>query len=429
MRPHKIEPSPRQYPAFVTLLRRGDRREAAAPTKTTFDDIESWLFGDAAREDELLPLIESMIWRLVAAGLPLDRASFHVGTLHPQLLGFAWNWNSADGLCDEVRVAEGSLQTDAYLRNPLHRVIDHGEVVVIDTAEEGARERFRVVGDLIDAGIRHYVAMPLGAAGTYHNAITLATKDAGGFSRDQRAGLDRVLPIFALHVQRHIALRIAANVLDIYLGEAAGGKVLEGTIARGSGEAIRAVIWASDLRGFTDLADRLSGPEMTALLNEYFGALAGAVVAHGGEVLKFIGDGMLAVFPFSTEVEAVDASRNALAAAEQALAGLAAINETPPEALAGIEGWQPLRSGIALHEGEVFFGNVGAPERLDFTVIGRAVNATARVEALSKQLGRSVLVTAPVAGRIDRPFDDLGRHELRGLAEPMGIFGPAENGA
>lgn len=422
----KIDPAPRQYPPFVTLIGRGDRRQAAAPAETTFDDIERWLFGEAAREDELLPLVESLIWRLVAVGLPLDRASLHVGTLHPQLLGFAWNWNSADGLCDEVRVAEGSLQTDAYLMNPLHRVIDHGETVVIDTAEPGARDRFRMVGDLIEAGIRHYVAMPLGAAGTYHNAITLATKDEAGFTDDQRAGLDRVLPIFALHVQRHIALRIAGNVLDIYLGGAAGGRVLAGTIKRGSGDAIRAVIWASDLRGFTDLADRLSGPEMTALLNAYFEQLAGAVMANGGEVLKFIGDGMLAVFPFSNEAEAAEAARDALVAAEQALDGLAAINETPPDDLAGIEGWQPLKTGIALHEGEVFFGNVGAPERLDFTVIGRAVNATARVEALSKQVGRPILLTEPVARRIDRPFDDLGRHELRGLSEPIGIFSPAD---
>lgn len=424
MAKHKIDPSPRDYPVFVALIRRGDRGAAAAPAHNSFDDIERWLLGDAAREDELLPLVETMIWRLVAAGVPLDRVSLHVGTLHPQLLGFAWNWNSADGLCDEVRVAEGSMKTDTYLRNPLHRVIDHGETVVIDTAEPGARDRFRLVGDLIDAGIRAYVAMPLGAEGTYHNAITLATKREGGFTAEERAGIDRVLPLFALHVQRHIALRIAGNVLDIYLGEAAGSRVLAGTINRGSGDAIRAVIWASDLRGFTDLADRLTGPEMTAVLNAYFEQLAGAVMAQGGEVLKFIGDGMLAVFPFSTENEAGQAAHAALAAAEQALAGLETVNATPPSELKDIEGWQPLKTGIALHEGDVFFGNVGAPERLDFTVIGRAVNAASRVEAMSKPLGRPILVTEPVARRIDREFDDLGRHTLRGLAEPIGIFSP-----
>ena len=209
-----------------------------------------------------------------------------------------------------------------------------------------------------------------------------------------------------------------------YLGAAAGGRVLDGLIKRGAGEPIQSVIWVSDLRGFTDLSERLSGPDMITLLNVYFGCLAGAVLDQGGEVLKFIGDGLLAVFPFASFETEQAAAQAALTAAEQAYSDLERLNATPPAEITTIAGWHPLRTGIALHEGEVFFGNVGAPGRLDFTVIGRAVNAASRVEALSKSLGRTILITETVAARLDRPLDDLGRHPLRGVAQPVAIFSP-----
>jgi len=418
------DPAPRRYPDWVTLLRRADGGPASAPARTTVGEIAAWLLADAMGEDDLLALYQSLVWRLVAAGLPLDRASLHVGTLHPQLFGFAWNWNRADGLCDEVQVSEASLTTDAYRRNPLFRVIQHGEAVRADTGDAATLERFPLLAELAGQGITDYVAVPLRAGGAYHNAATAATGQAGGFSEAELADLERVLRLFALHVERHIVLRIAGNVLDTYLGTAAGGRVLRGSIKRGAGEPIRAIVWVSDLRGFTDLADRLDGPQVIALLNAYFERLAGAVLGHRGEILKFIGDGLLAVFPYAAFDDQRAAAEAALAAAGEAQARVAALNRAPPEALAQIAGWRPLRSGIALHEGEVFFGNVGAPQRLDFTVIGRAVNLASRVEALSKTLGRSILLTEPVARHLDRPLDRLGEHALRGLARPVAIFSP-----
>ncbi|MPZ10117.1 MAG: adenylate/guanylate cyclase domain-containing protein [Kiloniellaceae bacterium] len=420
------DPAPRNYPDFVTLLRRAEGGAAAAPAQTSLDETEAWLLAGAIDSDDLLLLFESFIWRLVAAGLPLDRASLHVGTLHPQLFGFAWNWTRSDVFCDEVKVDEASLQTEAYRRNPLYRVIQYGESVRGRVADTETVKRFPLLADLAAQGFSEYLCLPLRAGGTYHNAATAATKQPGGFTDAQFAGLSRLLRLFALHVERHIALRIAGNVLDTYLGSAAGGRVLRGAIKRGSGEAIRAIVWASDLRGFTDLADRLPGSDMTALLNAYFERLVGAVIAHDGEVLKFIGDGLLAVFPYSAFADERAAAGAALAAAEQAVAALEALNADPPPDLARIADWQPLRTGIALHDGEVFFGNVGAPERLDFTVIGRAVNAAARVEALSKTLGRAILLTEPVARRLDQPLDDLGEHPLRGLAQPLRVFSPGK---
>ncbi len=386
----------------------------------SIEDVESWLLSDALGEEDVLPFFEQFCWRLVAAGLPLDRASLHVGTLHPQLYGFGWNWNRVDGICDEVRVAEAALANDSYRRNPLFQVIEHGEAFRGRTGD--AAQRYPLMAELARQGYVDYAAIPLRAGGAYHNAATVATKRADGFSDAQFRDLTRMLRLAALHVERHIALRIAGNVLDTYLGAAAGGRVLRGSIKRGAGEPIRAILWASDLRGFTDLADRLDGPDMIALLNGYFECLAGAVLAHDGEVLKFIGDGLLGVFPYSAFADERAAAAAALAAAEGALQAIDRLN-ADPQVLAHVAGWRPLRTGIALHDGEVFFGNVGAPERLDFTVIGRAVNAASRVEALSKSLGRAILVTEPVARLLDRPLEPLGQHELRGLAAPISIYG------
>jgi adenylate cyclase len=416
-----LDPAPRRYAPSVTLVRRATRADTVvAEDVAGLEDVEAWLLGDAAAESDTLALVPAFAWRLVAAGFPLDRMSLHAGTLHPQVYGFAWGWARGDGLCDEIRVAEDALQADAYRKSPLAGLIERGEV--FDAVPAEVADTYPLMAELAEQGMTEYLGVPLTAFGTFHNAASVATTQPGGFSTQERATILRLLKLFALHVERHIALRIAANLMDTYLGTLAGGRVLTGGIKRGWGAPIRAVIWASDLRGFTTLADRLEGPEVTALLNAYFEALAGAVLDHGGEVLKFIGDGLLAAFPFETEAEGREMAANALTAAQAALAGLARLNAAPPPELAGIAGWRPLRTGIALHDGEVFFGNVGAPARLDFTVIGRAVNEAARIEALTKDLGRDLLISAPVFARLDAELEDLGIHPLRGVAEGMHLF-------
>lgn len=361
---------------------------------------------------------------MVAAGVEIERASLHVGTLHPQIFGFAWNWSRDDGLCDEVKVAPASLKSDAYRRNPLFRVIDQGERLRADARDPAARERFPLLAELGALGITEYIAEPLVSGGTYHNAVTVATKSPTGFSDEDRQSLEAVLKLLALHVERHIVLRIARNVMDTYLGNAAGEAVLAGSIKRGAGRSIRSIIWSSDLRGFTDLSDRLAGIDVTTVLDAYFECLVNAIADHDGEVLKFIGDGLLAVFSYSDEVTSRNAASSALAAAEQGLAAIDQLNASPPPHLAAIAGWQPLKTGIALHAGEVFFGNIGSAERLDFTVIGRAVNEASRVESLTKTLGRPILITETVAPLLNRPLDDLGQHQLRGRATPISIFSP-----
>lgn len=417
-----IDPAPRTYPAFVTLLRRA-RFDPEDLRRFEAGDVGAWLTGEAANENDLLELFQSFACRLVAVGLPLHRASLHVGTLHPQFFGYAWNWEFDDGICDEVKVDESVLKTDSYRRNPLFRVVEHGERFRSRFDDPEGSPDSPVLQDLAARGVTDYAALPLRAAGGQHNAATVATKQPGGFTDRQFEEICAHLSLFALHVQRHIIARISENVMSTYLGTAAGEQVLSGAIKRGSGAPIDAIIWVSDLRGFTDLADRLDDRDMIAVLNAYFERLAGAVMDHGGEVLKFIGDGLLAVFPFAAFGGERDAAKAALAASRAAVAAMDDLNADDNQ-LGDIEGWRPLRSGIALHRGAVFFGNVGAPQRLDFTVIGKAVNTASRVEGLSKSLGRPVLITGDVAGLLDEELEGLGEHALRGLAEPVEIFAP-----
>ena len=417
-----VDPYPREYPNLVTLVRRAERGPSAAPVNTTGDEIRSWLLSDAIGEEDLLPLVESLAWRLVAARIPIDRITIHVGTLHPELLGFYWYWNSQDGLVDELKVDQAGLASDRYRRSPLAIVIEKGKGFRARTSDVALAERYPLLQDLSTQGLHDYCVISMGAGKSYHNAVTLATRREPGFSDSEMLECRRIFEIFALHVERQIARRIAENVLDTYLGSVARDKVLSGAIRRGAGESIRAVIWMSDLRGYTSLTDRLPGADVLTLLNEYFERFAGAVIGHGGEVLKFIGDGLLAVFPIAEGGDERVAARAAVAAAEKALEDIGLLNLEPPTVLDRIDGWRPLRSGIALHLGEVFFGNVGSPERLDFTVIGRAVNEVSRVEALTKELGRSILITEPVARLIDKDLENVGSHRLRGLSGQVTLY-------
>ena len=419
-----IDHSPRSYPEHVTLTRRRESKGANAGTSASIDAIFDWLLDDAIRERDLLVLFDTFCWRLAATDLPLDRMSLHVGTLHPQIQGFGWGWRRSDGLTDEIQVDQSVMTTDIFRSSPLQPVIEEGGVFVADTNDPELCRRFPLLGELAAEGIRHYIAAPLSANGNFHNAITVATRDPGGFTPAHIAAFKRVGRPLALLVDRFIGSRIARNVMDVYLGSVAGKKVLTGSIGRGDGQAMKAIIWASDMRGFTHYADNLSAPDVLALLNAYFECVAGAVTAHGGEVLKFIGDGLLAVFPLEEGNDDSIVAQSSLAAALHARGALAALNAAPPTELAAAFALGPIKSGIALHEGEVFFGNMGSPDRLDFTVIGRAVNATSRIEALTKTLGRDILITESVAARIKTNLDDLGAHALRGLDEPLRLFSP-----
>lgn len=413
-----LDPSPRSYPASVSFVRRIGPIVPIFEKIAAFADIEAWLLEDASSEREMINLVVGLIARLKAVGSRIDRLTLHIGTLHPQLVGFAWVWNGDDDFCDEVRVADAVIASDAYKLNPLQRIVETGEIVRRVPSDLSAQAEFPIMSELAEAGMTDYVAIPLSGLDT-RNAITIATKTHDGFNEAEIDCLIRLFRLFALHVQRHSELRKSENMLGAYLGSDAAAKVLEGAVRRGAGDSIRAVIWVSDLRNYTKMSDDLAPADMLILLNAYFEAMASAVAAHGGQILKFIGDGMLAVFPVTASV--AEASCAAVSAAKDAMKKLDICNREI-QISSSETGRIVLRAGIVLHEGEVFFGNIGAPDRLDFTVIGTAVNETYRIEALIKTIARDLLMTQAVARYLPQDVEYLGEHRLRGVSRQVSVY-------
>jgi adenylate cyclase len=250
---------------------------------------------------------------------------------------------------------------------------------------------------------------------------TWATDRPSGFTGAEIASLEEINPALAMVVETRAIRRITDNLLDTYLGPLAGRRVLAGQIRRAVGERLRAVIMITDMRGFTALSDRLPGDEVIELLDDYFDAIVTSVEARKGETLKFMGDGVLSIFPATDEGDFSEASAQALEAALTGLERLDMVNEARREA-----DRTQVRCGIGLHVGEVNFGNVGAPARLDFTVIGPAVNLASRIEGLTKQLLRPILVSSAFARVCPRSLVSLGFHPVPGLFEPEEVFGLPE---
>jgi adenylate cyclase len=241
---------------------------------------------------------------------------------------------------------------------------------------------------------------------------------AGGFGSDTLGLLYELLPALAGIVEIHAVRLLTVNILDTYVGQNAGARILSGDIRRGSGATIRAILWYCDMRGFTPLADRMAREDLIGLLNGYFEIMGGAVQDRGGKILKFIGDGMLAIFPIDGDAAAGALAALALAAAQQALA---ALTEFSAERCAW--GQAKVEAGIALHVGDVMYGNIGAPSRLDFTVIGPAVNLVSRIEGLCKVIGRTLLASDDFARLVPGRLASLGRRPVRGLDAPVEVFG------
>lgn len=405
------------YPPEVEVVRQIEITQA-----DNLGPALDWLMSGAARHGGLAELLDGTMARIAVAGVPVHRSTLHMGTLHPQLVGLGAVWARDRGVCDELRVDAHVRETEAFQKSPLKAAIDEGKTVRIQPQSDEARERFPMMKALAAENFTDYLAIPLHDREQLFNVVTISTRKPGGFSEEDVAAFKALLPAFALNLQIATLKRIAGNVMAAYLGQRSGKRVLAGDIHRGSGETIDAIIWVSDMRGFTSLSDRLPGADMIRLLNAYFERLVEAVHAHGGEVLKFMGDGMLAVFPVTQTRPAKKAAEAALAAARAGLVAIDALNGEDSDALGIDTPWRPIGTGIALHRGSVFYGNIGARNRLDFTVTGPSVNLAARVEPLAKETGRPLLVTEAVADLVSEPLERLGAFPFRGVAGEVAVF-------
>jgi adenylate cyclase len=384
-------------------------------------EVVQWMLSDGRRNTRAREFGAEMCRRIVAAGIPIWRGFCFVATLHPEILAAAYIWNREEA--DAMRVVAGH-----DLGNSLEFI--DSPIAVVRRTRETLRRRlcdsdcpldFSVLQQLKAEGGTDYVAIPMVRSDSETNAITFATDHKGGFTNSEIAGLEYIAQALGVITELQSSRRIAKSLLDTYIGRRTGERVLSGSIRRGTGETIRAVIWDNDLRGFTALADRLPSEALNDLLNQYFEIMAGAVIAEGGEVLKFIGDGMLAIFEVGDTAEIGHACHCALQAARTAVTNVKKCN-----AERIVAGKPAIRFGIALHLGEVYYGNIGAPGRLDFTVIGPAVNQVSRLEKLSAELGRSVVTSGSFAAAAPQYLESLGFHQLRGVAEPQELFSPTQ---
>jgi adenylate cyclase len=381
--------------------------------------LADWLLRKGHTRKTARSLLGGFCRRAVEQRIPLWRSTLVMSTLHPLERAAVLVWRADTDRTEEFRLQHGSETSTQYQNSPIKRVFD-GEGEIRRRLEGDAPLDFPILADIKAEGATDYLVLPVIYGDGTRNAVTFATKEAGGFSatclEELRHAARMLGPIFELQTMRSIAL----NLVDTYLGPRTGRRVLDGAITRGSGEAIRAVVWMCDLRGFTAMSAGASPETVIGALNDFFDTMAAPVERHGGEILKFIGDAMLAIFPLGEGGNISGICGGALAAAIEAESAMAQLNSRRAEA-----GASALDFGIALHVGEVTYGNIGAPRRLDFTVIGRAVNLASRIESLSAPLGRRVLLSADFARAAGGGFDSLGRHALKGIAEPQEIFAPA----
>ena len=392
-------------------------------TSTDMEPTLAWLIDGARSATSPEALTQQLCERLVAGGFAIWRAAVFIRTLHPSVFGRMFVWRQGE----EVHVLDAPLnrvESEVFQSSPIPRVVRTGETIRRRICDPDCPADYPILADLAAEGVTDYVAAPLDFTDGARHVLTLTTKQAGGFSAVDMERIALLLPAVSRVTEVRVLRRTAVSLLDLYVGHDAGERILAGKIQRGDTEKIRAAIWLSDMRGFTRLADQAPPERVIERLNAFFDSLAQPIEAHGGSVLKFMGDGMLAIFPVRGDDSEIEARARALAAARNAVDLVASFNESDAAQPDG-----PLRFGLALHFGEALYGNIGGGSRLDFTCIGPAINLAARIEKVAARLGRTVLASAAFAEGLTGEFEALGAFELSGFQAPQELYGlPGEGG-
>jgi len=382
-------------------------------------DVVQWLYSEAPHLKGTLEIVTEMAGRLRAGKVPVDRVTTGIWVVHPNVRAESSIWQS--GLSPELRLHTAENKSlDEYQKSPIKRVHELKEPVrVAIERKPGSADEFPITAELRDDGFTDYIALPMPFSDGSVKVASFATRAPGGFSTSHVSVFESLIRPLALVCELKTLRRTAETVLDTYVGPRAGGKVLDGTTRRGEGEWIKAVVSFADIRGFTRLSNTLPADKIIVFLNKYFGAMTAAVEAHGGEVLKFIGDEVMAIFPYETSEEARDAAMRALMAAQDTLTRIEEINTERTCMMT-----PDLSVGIALHAGDVFYGNVGSETRLDFTVVGPVVNLAARIAELAKDLERQVLVSDALADIMGCRSGLFGRYQVKGFDAPVAVYSP-----
>ena len=372
------------------------------------------------------------------AGFRARRFNMSIGTLHPRHGAHSYVWRRDEGLATELHPRRPEGVSDGYLKSPIYRLRNTDEVTLRRRLDTGGPVDFPILEDLREAGMTDYAARLVSFGEAQQRDPTklfdpkrnrpdlmqgiffsCATDAPEGFDEGHLRQVGELLPYLALAVKSRSTFDVAQTLLETYLGPDAGGRVLTGEIDRHSVQNIQAVIWFCDLRGFSRMASRVSQGALVELLDTYLEIMARPVLDNRGQILKFMGDGFLATFDLAARSQQMVCA-DAVQAARQLVAHVPQFN-----ASRRADGKETLDFGVAIHMGEVLYGNIGTKERLDFTVVGSAVNEASRIEGLCRPLGRHVLVSSAVhnaAAPANGALLSLGVHALRGIGEPQELF-------
>ncbi len=394
-------------------------------------DTNAWLIKAGLQGSRQGELFAGLCERLLEGGIPLLRAYTVQRTLHPIYRGHGYQWHRDDGI-EEANFDRSQDNGAQFQRSPFfHMLTTRSTFYRERLIGRNEPSRFELIEELRSKGATDYMAFAVSFAPDEASfadgeqsgrplagvITSWATDAAEGFTDDAVAVIEAVLPSYGLAAKAVATYRMSADVLATYLGKDAGRRVLEGGIDRGDLQTVRAVIWYFDLQGFTKLSESHPGDQVIAMLNDYFGVVVDVVQQHGGDVLKFMGDGLLAIFRFEDDDHACCSALDAADELVGRMTTLSRARETMNEPAAPFN--------LALHLGDVLYGNIGGADRLDFTVVGPAVNEAARIEAMCRPLERDLVISAAFARAVHSKRErivSLGRYALRGVREPQELF-------
>jgi len=385
--------------------------------------LANWLLKDAWKAATSADLVEQFFNFLRDSGHPIARGTVICPTLHPQIFATVFVWRADAPGIRAIHEPHDILHQPKFADSPFAPIIKGSGGVRRRLEDKDVALDFPVLRDLHEEGATDYVAMPFRFSDGQINVMSLTSFGKGGFGTSHLGKIYEVLPMLGRMLEVHEQRRTATALLEIYLGQGTGKRVLDGQVKHGDGEQIHAVIWFCDFRDSTPLSVSMGRQAYLRHLNRFFYCMAGAVLEAGGEVLRYIGDAVLAIFPIvdpagdarKTATSASEACDHAIHAARIAAARVAAVIAEHP-------GLPPIRYGIGLHLGTVTYGNIGIPQRLEFTVIGAAANEAARIESMTKELATPLLISASFAASYTGRLASAGRHKLKGLEGEHELF-------
>ncbi len=385
--------------------------------------LANWLLKEAWKASSNADLAGQFFTFLHGAGIPVARSTVIIPTLHPQVFATVLVWREDVPGVKLVSEPHDILHHPRFADSPFAPIIRGAGGVRRRIEEPDCKLDFPVVRDLRTEGATDYVAMPFRFSDGQISVMSLTSFTKGGFSTAHLGQIYEVLPMLGRVFEVHALRRTATGLLETYLGRNTGKRVLDGLVKHGDSEHIHAVIWFCDFRDSTPLSNSMGRSAYLRHLNRFFECMAGAVLESGGEVLRYIGDAVLAIFPIGNSpadaqpaaMDGAEACERAIGAANLAAERIAAMNDKHRDR-------PPLRFGIGLHLGTVTYGNIGIPQRLEFTVIGPAANEAARVESMTKELNRPILTSSAFAARYRGHLVSVGRHPLKGLEGSRELF-------